>query len=214
MISKLMVMKSICILFTLLLPMALTRGQQATDFDSVTRDQIERTLKAAKTMCVISLSYQLVGIGFFIGATSDVTEWIGPGSVGVLLATGGAGMELNNAQLTRRAYVQIGSFSSPPEVSLLKEEMLKNMKTARTLAVMQNFVPFIALATGGIAYLISGGESKVFSITAITLWTGGLLSMALPEIMLIEKTRHDLDKYQQRLTLGPSNYGMGMVFHF
>jgi hypothetical protein len=50
-------MKIICILFALVLSMALTRGQQTPDFDTVTRDQIERTLKAAKTMCVISLSY-------------------------------------------------------------------------------------------------------------------------------------------------------------
>jgi hypothetical protein len=155
-----------------------------------------------------------VGIGFFIGATTDVNEWIGPGSVGVLLATGGAGMELNNAQLARRAYDQIGSFSFPPEDSLMKANMLKKMKTARILAVMQNFVPFIALTTGGFAYFISGGESKVFSISTITVWAGGLLSIAVPEIMLIENTRHDLNKYQQKLTLGPSKYGMGMVFHF
>jgi hypothetical protein len=207
-------MKSICIFFALLFPMALARGQQTTEFDTVTRDQVEMTLKAAKTMCVISLTYQLVGIGFFIGATTDVNDWIGPGSAGVLLATGGAGMELNNAQLTRRAYDQIGSFSFLPEDSLMKVEMLKNIKTARILAVMQNLVPFIALATGGFAYLISGSESKVFSITTITCWAGGLLSMAIPEIMLIEKTRRDLNKYQQRLTMGPSKYGMGMIFHF
>jgi len=207
-------MKKFYILFGFVLSMAVTRGQQTLDFDTITQDQIENTLKAAKTMCVIALSYQVVGIGFFIGATTDVHDWIGPGSVGVILATGGAGMELNNAQLTRRAYDQIGLFSFPPEDSLLKAGMLKNMKTARILAVMQNFVPFIALATGGFAHLISGGESKVFSITTITLWAGGLLCMAIPEIRLIEKTRHDLNKYQQRLTLGSSKYGMGMVFHF
>jgi hypothetical protein len=207
-------MTKICILFAFLLSMAVTRGQQTPDFDSVTPDQIERTLKAAKTMCVVSLSYQVVGIGFFIGATTDVHNWTGPLSVGVILGTGGAGMELNNAQLTRRAYDQMVSFSFPIEDSLLKADILKNMKTARILAAMQNLVPFIAVATGGIAYLISGGENKAFSITTISLWAGGLLGMAIPEIMLIEKTRHDLNTYQQKLTLGPSKYGMGMVFHF
>ena len=208
-------MKIICILFAVVLSMAVTRGQQTLNFDTVSPDQIEKTLKAAKTMCVISLSYQVAGIGFFIGATIDARDWIGPGSVGVILGTGGAGMEHNNAQLTRRAYDQIGLFSFPQEDSLLRAGMLKNMKTARILAVMQNFVPLIALATGGFAYLISGGDdSKVFSITTITLWAGGLLCMAIPEIRLIEKTRHDLNKYQQRLTLGSSKYGMGMVFHF
>jgi hypothetical protein len=123
-------------------------------------------------------------------------------------------MELNNSQLTRRAYHQIGSFSFPQKDSLLKAGMLKKMKTARILAAMQNLVPIIAVATGGFAYLISGGKNMAFSITTITLWAGGLLGMAIPEIMLIEKTRHDLNKYQQKLTLGSSKYGMGMVFHF
>ena len=207
-------MKMICILFALLLSMIAARGQQTPEFDSVTPDQIERTLKAAKTMCVISMSYQVVGIGFFIGATMDVTEVSGPLSAGVIIGTGGAGMELNNSQLTRRAYYQIGSFSFPTEDSLLRSDMLKNMKTARMLAAMQNLLPFIAIATGGFAYLISGGENNAFSITTLTLWAGGLLGMAIPEIMLIEKTRHDLSKYRQKLTLGASKYGMGMVFHF
>jgi len=207
-------MKMICILFALLLSMIAARGQQAPDVDSVTPDQIEKTLKAAKTMCVISMSYQVVGIGFFIGATMNVTKVSGPLSAGVIIGTGGAGMELNNSQLTRRAYDQIGSFSFPPEDSLLKAGMLKNMKTARILAAIQNLVPFIAVASGGLTYLISGGENKAFSITTISLWAGGLLGMSIPEIMLIEKTRHDLNKYQHKLTLEPSKYGIGMAFHF
>jgi hypothetical protein len=206
-------MKINCILFAFVLSMSITRGQQSLDFDTVTPDQIDRTLKAAITMSVISLSYQLAGNAFFIRATTDEKDWLGPGSVGVLLATGGAGMELNNAQLTRRAYDQIGSLSFSPDDYLLKEGMLKNMKTARILAVMQNFVPFIAVAAGGFAFLISG-ESEAFTITAISLWAGGSLGLAIPEIILIDKTRHDLNKYQQKLTLGPSKYGMGMVFHF
>jgi hypothetical protein len=84
-------MKKTCILFALLLSMAATRGQQTLDVDSVTPDQIEKTLKAAKTMCVSSLSYQVVGIGFFILATTDDNGGGQPLRVGVIIGTGGQG---------------------------------------------------------------------------------------------------------------------------
>ena len=214
-VSKNISMKKSYILFALILSIGVVRAQPATlGFDTVTPDRIDRTLKAATTMCAISFIYQAVGIGFFIGATTTVQELFGPLSVGVIVGTGGMGMELNNAQLTSRAYNQIRSFWFTPEDSLLKTSILKNMKTARNLARIQNVIPFIALTMGGFAYLISCGEDQVFYITTISLYASGLCCTAITEILLIEKTRRDLNNCQKKLTIGPSKYGMGMIFHF
>ncbi|MEI7895908.1 MAG: hypothetical protein WCJ26_02645 [bacterium] len=181
--------------------------------DTLQTSDVFKSLSAATTVSAISFAYQAIGAGFMIGSYSNPSHPFGPVSVGAILITGGLGMELNNAQLTNRAYHQIQALAFQKEDSALQQSMLKKMKTAKNIAVISNFYPAIVLATSGIAYVASGNNSDVFNITFLSLYSIGIF-MVVPEIILIEQTKRDLHSCQSRLSFGASMNGMGMKFSF
>jgi len=185
--------------------------QQASD--SITLANLNKTLNAATIVGGIAFAFQATGIGFAAGAVVTEGGILGPLSVTAIIGSGGNGMEITNAKLVKSAYVQIEELSFIQEDSTIRARMLSNMRTARKLAKIQFFAPFMAMAAGGLAYLVLGGEQNAFYITTLTLYSVGFC-MFIPEIMLIKNTRRDLQECQQRLALGRTSLGFGISYKF
>jgi hypothetical protein len=194
----------------------MTQVQELSD-DSILLDNANRTLKAATSMSAISFVYQATGAMLILtGAGENVTEM----GFGLALGIGGVGMATNNAILTDRAYNQIKKLRFAQEDSLLRMKMLKNIKSARALSIIQNLTPILGVTAGAINYSISkpNNEDKFFTsntfwIPVISICAIGLV-LTLPEVIFIEKTLHDLDTYRRKLTLGTTKYGIGVGYKF
>ncbi|MEI8005744.1 MAG: hypothetical protein WCI48_06025 [Bacteroidota bacterium] len=187
--------------------------------DKLLSENINKTLTAATTMCVVSFIYQGTGAILILSYAGEMPAAMG---LGLAIGIGGVGMATNNAILTNRAYNQIEHLNFLQEDSALRMNMLKNMKAARTLTILQNLTPILGVAAGFIGYSCYRAknetedtfyESTSFWIPAISICAIGLV-LTIPEIILIEKARNDLKTYQQKLSLGKTEYGLGMIFKF
>jgi len=185
--------------------------QQASD--SIKLVNLNKTLNAATIVGGMAFAFQAIGIGFAAGAVVTEEGIFGPLSVTAIIGSGGNGMEITHAKLVKSIYVQIEKLSFIQEDSTIRARMLSNMRTAGILAKIQFFAPFMAMAAGGLAYLVSGLEQNAFSITLLTLYSVGICTF-IPEIMLIKNTRRDLKECQQRLTLGRTGFGFGISYKF
>jgi hypothetical protein len=183
-----------------------------------------KTLRAATSMCAVSLLYQAVGGGLILtGMDMESDTETGLLSIGLFAGIGGVGMQTNNAILTNQAYRQIKLLTFAPEDSELRKRMLRNIKSARTLAIIQNITPIVAAAAGAISYSAHKSkyqeydeaffESPSFWIPSVSICFIGAV-LTIPIIVLIEKTRSDLESFQRKLSLGATKYGVGVTYNF
>lgn len=187
-------------------------------------DHVNKTLKAATTTCAISFLSQAIGGSFILaGMDMQTDKDITLLAVGLFVGIGGVGTQTNNAILANRAYKQTKMLEFRPEDSLLQTRMLKNIKSARTLSIIQNITPILAAAAGAISYSVYKSknqnyyedffESPSFWIPAVSIcFVGAILS--IPEIVLIEKARSNLKSYQNKLSIGTTKYGLGVSYKF
>lgn len=180
--------------------------------DSSMKADLKKTLDAQEVVALMAFAFQGIGIGCAVAANFSFQPVV-PLSVTAFIGSGGNGMEISNAKLAKTAYRQIDMLTFTPEDSLVKRRMLSNMRTAKKLATIQFFAPFLAAATGGVAYLISGSNDKVFIITTLTLYSIGILTV-VPQIVLIENTRKDMMNYHRKLTVGQPQSGIGISYVF
>ena len=182
-------------------------------------EDINKTLTAATTMCVISFIYQSTGAVLILSGAGETPAALG---VGLAIGIGGVGMATNNAILTNSAYNQIKHLIFHSEDSALRMNMLKSIKLARTLSILQNMTPILGVVAGIIGYSYYRSQnntpdtffdSNSFWIPAISMCAIGMV-LTIPEIILIEKTRCDLSTYQQKISLGRTNFGMGIIYKF
>jgi hypothetical protein len=192
--------------------------------NSMLVDHANKTLKATTAICAISFLSQAIGGSFILAAMDMQTDReITLLAAGLFVGIGGVGTQTNNAILANRAYEQIKILEFHPEDSLLQSRMLKNIKSARTLSIIQNITPIVAAAAGAISYSVHKSkyqdyyeaffESPSFWIPAVSIcFVGAILS--IPEIVLIEKTRSDLNSYRKKVGFGATKYGLGVSFKF
>ena len=185
---------------------------ELSDSDSLLKVNLEKTLKAQETVCLMAFAFQATGIGFAAVANNS-RHPIGPLSITAMIGSGGNGMEINNAKLAKTAINQIKMMNFGQEDSVIRSRMLSNMKLTRKLAHFQFFSPFIAAAAGSVIYFASGSKNNVFVISTLTLYSLGIF-LALPEIILIQDTKKELANYQRKLTLGRTGTGVGIKFTF
>ena len=174
-------------------------------------ENTNKTLKAATSQCALSFIFLGTGVGLVIADVDFVP-------LAVTIGLGGAGVGTHITILTNRAYKQIQKLNFQPDDLALQTRMLKNIKTARTLAIIQNMTPIVAAVVGGINYSLSEQYDDFYFSTsfwapALSIVAVGMI-LIIPEIVLIEKTRHDLNTYRGNLTLGTTEYGMGISFKF
>jgi hypothetical protein len=211
-------MKRVSILLTVLFIFNAALPQE-TDLSAakILADNTNKTLKAATIHCALSFVFEGAGAGLIL---ADIEEPEAKFFSGVILGWGGVGIAIGNLTLTNRAYKQIRMMGFTLEESTLRIKMLKNIKTARTLAIIQNITPFVAVAAGTINYFLIQPEvyedfyvASSFWIPVVSICCIGML-LNIPEIVLIEKTRGYLSKYQQKFTLGTTKHGMGISYKF
>lgn len=182
-------------------------------------DDINRSLKSATSISAISFALMTAGPCLFIGAATatDVSSSNAFFIAGVTIHLGGFGMMTNVPILTNRAYKQINSWKCPAEDIRFKSQMLKNVKAARTISIIQTCTPVIALVGGALTSRLFNKKkydrSTIFPI-AFSCFYGLGMCLSFPEIILIEKARHDLNSYHQRLSIGGSNKSLGLIYKF
>ena len=170
-------------------------------------ENTNKTLKAATSQCALSFIFLGTGAGLVIADMDFVIP-------AVTIGLGGAGIVTNITILTKRAYKQIQTLDFRQDDVALKTTMLKNIKTARTLAIIQNMTPIVAAVVGVFNYYLSGEQyddfyfSSSFWAPALSIVAIGMI-LIIPDIVLIEKTRHNLITYRGTLTLGTTAYGIG-----
>lgn len=205
---------SLCILFLLTISFSAKSQTETADSiaPSVLLGNIEKTLKAATSMSIITCAYQATGLSFIVASQrewdSDVYL-----AVGLTAGIGGVGMGTNVSILTGKAYRHFKSWKCPGADSLFKKRILRNIKTARNIAILQDFMPFIGLAAGGIASAISNDKKDTFYIVFVSACIAGMV-LTVPEMILLENVRHDLKQYQRHLDIGLCEHGIGLVYNF
>jgi hypothetical protein len=191
---------------------------------STLSDHANKTLKATTEICAISFLSQAIGGSLILaGMDMDTDREITLLAAGLFIGIGGVGTQTNNAILANRAYEQIKMLEFRPEDSLLQCRILKNIKSARTLSIIQNITPIVAVTAGAISYSVYKSkyqdyyeaffESRSFWIPAVSICLVGAI-LSIPEIVLIEKARSDLNSYQKKLSFGTTKYGLGVSYRF
>ena len=186
--------------------------------DSIRFDNINKTLNAATSMCVVSFANQAIGAVLIL---SGLEEFQTKMALGLTLGIGGVGMATNNSILINRACIQIKELKFSQEDSFLRMKMLNNIKSARVLSMIQNITPILGFAAGMINWTLSKpayppGEfytSSLFWIPSISICALGLI-LIIPEVILIEKTRNSLNTCRQKLILGSTKHGIGISYTF
>lgn len=190
---------------------------QVDTLADIPKAEANKTLQAALSQCVLSFIFEGVGGALIL---ADLKQ---PGikmAVGVTLGCGGVGMGTNTAILTSHTYRQIQMLPFAPGDSLLRMEMMRHSKTARTLAIVQNIMPIVAATAGAISYTSSKNNTYDEFFESETFWVPVLcvcavqMALAIPELVLIGKTKKSVDKYQQKVALGATKYGLGISYKF
>jgi hypothetical protein len=211
-------MKTICLLI-LMTAAGITAMTQNTELPEE-RDLLEntdRTLRAANTMCTISFLFQAGGSALIISGYDDMSYEMG---FGLSFGIGGVGMASNNAILTDKACQQIKQIKFNAEDSSLRIRMLKNIKAAKTLAIIQNLMPILGFTVGVINYKNTKTNhpdelytSSAFWIPTISICAIGM-ALTIPEMILISKTRQGLNAYRRQISVGSTTYGLGIRYKF
>lgn len=218
-------MKRCCILFFSMIILNAVSAQVKNPADiGMTADHVNKTLKSATGISVVSLLSQVIGGGLILSGMNMETDGETTRlAIGLFVGIGGVGMQTNSAILASRACEQVRMLEFSPEDSLLQRRMLKNIKTARTLSIIQNIIPVVAVAAGAISFSFQKSDqeyhnetffqSPSFWIPTVSIcFVGAILS--IPEIVLLEKARSDLNSYQKKLAFGTTKNGVGLSYNF
>src|SRR5512138_3436318 len=123
-------------------------GLSVTGQDSISAsvlfDDVDRSLKAATSLSVISLTYQSAGMACFIATSERDNENVV--AAGLVFGIGGVGMATNVPILTSKAYRQFRSWECRDSDSLFKQKILYEIRWAKSVAIVQNCLPLVGLA--------------------------------------------------------------------
>jgi hypothetical protein len=169
-----------------------------------------KSLSGATGISVVSMLTQGIGYGLIRASINGASTETAV--AGIFLGTGGIGIETNSPILVSRAYRQIKQWECPAEDFLVKQKILNNIKAAKTISIVRTVLPLAGIMATSISANNDSDSDKKENIF-FGFWASSLV-LAIPEIILIENSHSQIKSYQQKVKIGTTEQGLGMMYEF
>jgi hypothetical protein len=173
-------------------------------------DDARRSLSGATGLSLVSLISQ--GAGYALIKTSMNNASTESTVGGLFLGIGGIGIETNTPILISRSYKQVKQWQCPQEDLLVKQKILNNIKAAKGVSLVRTVLPLAGIMVTSIA-AYNNAEPATNEAIFFVFWAASL-ALSIPEIILIENSQSQIKSYQQKLKLGNTEQGLGMIYEF
>jgi hypothetical protein len=170
----------------------------------------QKSLSGATAIGVVSLVSQGIGYGLIRASVNGASTETAV--AGLFLGIGGIGIETNSPILIGRASRQIKQWQCPAEDILVKQKILGNINAARSISIVRTVMPLAGIIASRISFT-NDADSKTSENLIFGFWAASMV-LTLPEIILIESSKSQIKDYQQKVKIGTTEQGLGMIYTF
>jgi hypothetical protein len=168
-----------------------------------------KSLSGATAMSLLSLVSQGVG---YVMVNPNISENNENPATGIMLSLGGIGMQTNTPILLGRAGRQVKKWECPNEDLMVKQKILNNIHAAQAVSLIRCLLPVAGIMAGTVVIRNESGSEKTSDVF-FGCWLASMV-LTIPEIILIENSNGLIKNYQQKLNLGVTEQGIGMIYKF